>query len=79
MYKRQDMEQGVSVSSNAGKQTCDTITLARSLSLIHIFVIALDGSQVQAAAAAVRIFVLAKTAQIHRFAVEQEVAILNCR
>ena len=25
-----DMEQGISVSSSAGKQTCDTITLARS-------------------------------------------------
>lgn len=44
---------------------------------LHQLVIALDGSQVQAAAADVGIFVLAKTAQIHRFAVEQEVAILN--
>ena len=44
---------------------------------LHQLVIALDGSQVQAAAADVGIFVLAKTAQIHRFAVEQEVAIFN--
>ena len=44
---------------------------------LHQLVIALDGSQVQAAAADVGIFVLAKTPQIHRFAVEQEVAIPN--